>query len=227
MRISELSEASAVSIPTIKYYIREGLLAPGDRRSKTQADYGPQHLRRLRMIRTLVDIGNVSLDGVAGILAAIDDPSVKTHEMLGIVHTAIAPPPQRGDTDTDDTIGEVATYVDRLGWNIEASTPALRQLAQALVTLRQLGWDVTTDVFEPYMQAADRVAEWELERLPDAVQRTDLVERVVVGTIVFETVLTGWRRLAEQHHSARRNPPSPTADTSQSITTQQSKLEPA
>lgn len=216
MRISELSAASAVSIPTIKYYIRQGLLAPGTRRSKTQADYGPQHLRRLRLIRTLVDVGDVSLDRIASVLAVIDDSAVDTHDMLSVVHTAIAPAPPGNDPGLDDAIDEVATYVERVGWNIKPATPALRQLAQALVTLRRLGWEVTTDVFEPYMHAADSVAEWELERLPHSDRRADVAEGVVIGTIVFETVLTAWRHLAQQHHSSRRNPSTDTANQSNS-----------
>lgn len=209
MKISELSHETNVSIPTIKYYIREGLVPPGTRTAKTQANYGPEHIRRLRLIRTLVDVGEVPLASIGHILAVIDDPNVETHDMLGVVHSALTPPAtHRRHGETDATIDEVATYIKQLGWNIKPSTPAIRQLAHALATLRQLGWDVTTDVFAPYVRAADQVAEWELAHLPATSPRSDLVEGVITGTIVFETVLTAWRRLAEQHHSARQTSPS-------------------
>jgi DNA-binding transcriptional MerR regulator len=39
MRIAELSRRSGVSVPTIKYYLREGLLPPGERTSPNQALY--------------------------------------------------------------------------------------------------------------------------------------------------------------------------------------------
>ncbi|MEJ7799163.1 MAG: MerR family transcriptional regulator [Ilumatobacter sp.] len=205
MKISELSQITGVSIPTIKYYIREGLVPPGARSSKTQADYGPEHIRRLRLIRTLADVGDVPLASIGHILAVVDDPTIDTHDMFGVVHSALAPPATHLNSDrADETINEVTTYIEQLGWNIKPSTPAIHQLAHALITLRQLGWDVNTDVFAPYVRAADQVAEWELEQLPATSPRTDLVEGVVIGTIVFETVLTAWRRLAEQHHSARR-----------------------
>ena len=56
MRIGELSKAAGVPVPTIKYYLREGLLAPGELTSPNQASYGEAHIRRLRLIRALVDL---------------------------------------------------------------------------------------------------------------------------------------------------------------------------
>jgi DNA-binding transcriptional MerR regulator len=44
MRISELSARSGISVPTIKFYLREGLLPPGSPRAVNQADYGEPHL---------------------------------------------------------------------------------------------------------------------------------------------------------------------------------------
>ena len=53
MRIAELSRDSGVPVPTIKYYVREGLLPPGELTSPNQAQYDASHLRRLRLIRAL------------------------------------------------------------------------------------------------------------------------------------------------------------------------------
>ena len=46
MRMSELSRLSGVSVTTIKYYLREGLLPAGRQLSATQAEYDGSHLRR-------------------------------------------------------------------------------------------------------------------------------------------------------------------------------------
>lgn len=40
VRMAELSRITGVSVPTIKYYVREGVLAPGEAISKNQALYG-------------------------------------------------------------------------------------------------------------------------------------------------------------------------------------------
>ncbi|MEP6649003.1 MAG: MerR family transcriptional regulator, partial [Lapillicoccus sp.] len=55
MRLAELCAATGVPAATVKYYLREGLLPPGERVSATRADYGPPHVERLRLIRALVE----------------------------------------------------------------------------------------------------------------------------------------------------------------------------
>jgi len=61
MRIGELARRSGVSIPTIKYYLREGLLPPGAATAPNQASYGEEHLHRLRLIRALLDVGGLTV----------------------------------------------------------------------------------------------------------------------------------------------------------------------
>ena len=51
MRISELARESGTSVATIKYYLREGLLAPGERVNAREASYGQGHVKRLRLVR--------------------------------------------------------------------------------------------------------------------------------------------------------------------------------
>ncbi len=73
MRISELSAQTGVTVPTIKYYLREELLPEGERSSATQAAYGEKHVERLRVIRALLDAG-VSIAETRRVLGALDDP---------------------------------------------------------------------------------------------------------------------------------------------------------
>src|SRR5919204_6297357 len=98
MRIAELSRRSGVPIATIKYYLREGLLAPGERTSPNQARYHDAHLQRLRLIRALVDVGHLSIAATREVLDSIDAPGATLHERLGKAQFAVAPVLQ-GDTD--------------------------------------------------------------------------------------------------------------------------------
>ncbi len=111
------------------------------------------------------------------------------------------PSPPEVLTELVVTVGRV---VDDLGWRVKPEAPAKRELAGALASLRQLGWDVGADVFGPYTRAADELAAWELAHTPSREPRSRTVEAVVVGTVVFEAVLVALRRLAEEHHSAAR-----------------------
>ena len=55
VRISELSAQTAVPVATLKYYLREGVLQPGEARSATNAEYGAAHVDRVKLIRALVE----------------------------------------------------------------------------------------------------------------------------------------------------------------------------
>ena len=47
MRVGELSEAVDLPIPTIKYYLREGLLPAGEVLWSTRSTYDETHVARL------------------------------------------------------------------------------------------------------------------------------------------------------------------------------------
>ena len=206
MRISELSRASGVPIPTIKYYLREGLLTAGEPTARNQAEYGELHLHQLRLIRVLIDVGGLGIAAVRAVLTAIADERLSAHEMLGVAHYALGPPPDRGPVPDDVARArkEVDEFVATLGWQVCDDAPARRKLADALVALRRLGREVGPDVFTPYAELADELAGRELARMPVHAPRADLVEHAVVGTVVFEAALVALRMLAQEHHSSRR-----------------------
>ena len=204
MRMSELSARSGRSIPTIKYYLREGLVPPGDRTAANQARYGEAHVRRLRLITTLIEVGGLPLAQVRAVVDAIDDEGLGILEVLGRVHhglgvpggaTAPAPELSQAEEEIDDFLGA-------MGWRVSNHAPARRELAGALLSLRRSGWDAGPEIFGRYAGVAFELAAWELARTPMTGSRTDAVEAVVVGTIVFETALVALRRLAQEHHAA-------------------------
>ena len=53
LKMSELVERSGVSAPTIKHYLREGLLPEPVRTSRNMAYYGPEFVERLSLIKRL------------------------------------------------------------------------------------------------------------------------------------------------------------------------------
>jgi DNA-binding transcriptional MerR regulator len=206
MRISELSDVTGIPVPTIKYYLREGLVPHGRPTALNQADYGDRHVHRLRLIRALREIGGLGIDQVRKVLQAIADEHLSLHEVLGVAHHALGPP-----DDHEPVAGDVAraredvdVFIAALGWRVSRGAPGLRSLADALVALRRLGRDCDPEIFGPYAQAADRIAAHELEGIPRSAGRDDAVESVVVGTVVFEAALAALRRLAQEHYSGRR-----------------------
>ena len=206
MRVAELSARSGRSIPTIKYYLREGLLPPGRRTAGNQAEYDEEHVHRLRLITTLVEVGKLPIATVRSVLRAIDDDSMSMHEVLGVAHRGLALRGAGGvlSVPVEEAQGDVDRFLEGLGWEVKADAPAKIVLAGALASLRALGWRVGAEVFDRYAALADELAEWELARTPEGAPRSRTVEAVVVGTVVFEVAFLALRRLAQERHSAAR-----------------------
>src|SRR3954471_106167 len=87
MWISELAARSGLPVPTIKYYLREGLLHPGEAVGATRARYDESHVQRLRLVRALIEVAGMRLDDVRQVIVAIDDPALSWHEAVGSAHT--------------------------------------------------------------------------------------------------------------------------------------------
>ena len=208
MRISELSAATGVTVPTIKFYLREGLLPAGRTRAVNQADYDETHLRRLRLIRALTEVGGLRLRDVRAILAAIDDERVPVHDLLGRTQEALVAAEDGREAPDDAAVAEVDQTLDRLGWQVYERASTRRALADVVTTLRGLGWTVGVDDLVRYGRAVDELAEREVASVPQSggssTSRAEIVEHMVVGTVLFERVLDTLRLLAQEHHSARR-----------------------
>lgn len=205
MRISELSRRTGVPVATIKYYLREGVLPPGELTAATQARYDDGHVHRLRLVRALVEVGRLSLTATKQVLDAVDDESVDLHRLLGTAHRALGP---AATPEDDPGWGPVRAEVDGLlndlGWRVTPAAPARDQLTRAVLTLRRLGATATTETIRRYAEAAHGLAAYELSAVDGDGRRSDLVEGAVIGTVLYEPVLLALRRLAQEHESARR-----------------------
>jgi len=213
MRIAELSRLSGVSIPTIKYYLRSGLLPGGTPTGRNQADYDPAHLRRLRLIRALLDVGGLSVAAAIQVLAAVDQPDLALHDLLGVAHAAITPTgPAERDPAWQAARERAAALIAERGWSVHPQTPALDQLADVIAAAEALDATELLTTFDTYAQAAELVAERDLDLIeahlggtphPVATQ-TAMVETLVTGTVLGESMLTALRRLAQEETSRRR-----------------------
>jgi DNA-binding transcriptional MerR regulator len=205
MRISELAAVTGVTMPTIKFYLREGLLPSGVARAANQADYDETHVRRLRLVRALTEVGGLRLRDVRVVLAAIDDDRVPIHDLLGITQDALAAPDPGREAPNAEAIAQVDQALERLGWSIHEGATTRRVLADAVVTLHSLGWAVGVDDLVRYGLTVDELAAREVGAVSgSSAPRAETVEQMVVGTVLFERILDTMRLLAQEHHSARR-----------------------
>ena len=198
MRISELSAHTGVSVPTIKYYLREGLLPEGERSAPTQAAYGDAHVQRLRVIRALLDSG-VTIAETRRVLEALDTPPEKAHDLLGTAHAAITPP-------VDDTLDltEAEQLATQLGWEPGmCSETVLHAVARALQGLERAGFTVPNAVMPVYLASIRQIADAEVAGVPTESAEA-AVRYVVLGSVLVEPLILALRRVAQQIASAER-----------------------
>lgn len=206
MRVGELSRRSGVSVPSIKYYLREGLLPAGERTGPNQADYGDAHVRRLQMIRALIDVGGLSVVATRDVLAAVDDPELPLHEALGRASgTTVSPgdPAQVRDEAWVAAERTLAGLVDEHGWVVSDGNPAWHTAVGVLATYARLGDEDLAGQLGLYMRVMEEVAEREVAAVVDRGDRARTVEGVVVGTVLGDTLIAAVRRLAQEHASVR------------------------
>lgn len=118
MQLKELSERSGYSLASIKFFLREGLLMPGEQLSATRARYSQEHLDRLQLIRVLRQVGDLPIARVHAVLQVLDDTSRPLHDVLSFAHHALGPerPPAPAPTDSPRTRpDQVGLDTDQIG----------------------------------------------------------------------------------------------------------------
>lgn len=206
MRIGELCQRTGVAIPTIKYYLREGLLHPGAARAANQADYGEDHVRRLRLIRALIDVGGVSIASATEVIDALARDDLAPHDLLGTAHHALSPA-RHPDRDTPAWLAARARadeIVAARGWHTTPGAPALDQLADVLAALIELGVTEMLESLDAYAATAESLAEVEVTNVVARPDREGMVELVVLGTVLGEALFAALRLLAHEHMSSRQ-----------------------
>jgi DNA-binding transcriptional MerR regulator len=210
MRLAELSERSGVSTATIKYYLREGLLPPGRRLNATTADYDEDHLRRLRLVRAMIQVGKVPVATVREVLRHVDDHSLPRAMRLGATVWAL---PQVPEPDADDEFmrsarGAMEELLKTLGWThaqaMTSVSPSFRSLVVAAAALRRLGYDWSPEMLVPYARLMRQAAELDMAFVESHVSEAEKAEVAVLGVVLVEPMLRALHRLAQEEEATRR-----------------------
>jgi DNA-binding transcriptional MerR regulator len=204
MRIGELSQRTGVPVPTIKYYLREGLLPPGEITSPNQARYGDQHVRRLQLIRALLDPGGLSIATIQSLLTEIEQPEPDLHQLLGRALKGTTGERESVDDEARSAAErEIDEVIRRHGWRVHRQAPARRAVAEVIVALRRLGLEDMVAAIDDYADAAERIAGADLALVRRQDGPAAAVHGAVVGTILGDRLIAGLRRLAQEDASAR------------------------
>jgi DNA-binding transcriptional MerR regulator len=196
--MTELSERAGVPIPTIRYYIREGLLPPGNLTSPNQATYGDAHVHRLTLIRALVEVGEMPIAAVGRLFDHLQEKDADEYVTLGLTQYALVRASASESALDDQEAAEVQDLLDRLGWLVNDHHPARATLAAAVRTLRRLGQTDVLGLLEQYAAAAHDLAESEVGVVLDRDGLDSRAEAVVSIGVLGDAALAALRRLAEE-----------------------------
>lgn len=144
MTIVELSRRSGVPVATIKFYVRSGILPPGDPVAANRTEYRQDHLTRLDLIRAFRDLGRFRLETARRVIellgtgGPVDRRLVIALDELSLVPGEDDRPPF-APPEAARAQAEVAGLLAQFGWDDADDPPAAgADLATAIVLLRRL-----------------------------------------------------------------------------------------
>ena len=149
LRMSELAKASGVPVPTIKHYLREGLLPEPVKTSRNMAYYPPEFVERIQLIKRLQETRFMPLKAIKTVL---DEDPERAHAMLDlsdqILDRALAGERARTSaSEVRERYGVPAEVLDRLAElgvlspNSRGYSPSDVQIIEAISRFRAGGYD--------------------------------------------------------------------------------------
>ncbi|MBM3139883.1 MAG: MerR family transcriptional regulator [Chloroflexi bacterium] len=212
MKISELSRRTGVTVATIRFYIREGLLPAGEATAPNQAQYGESHVKRLDLIRAVRGVGGLGIEQIRGVLRAIDETPPSNPAFLAAAADALSENARRGEDDELEAdpqfqraLAEVGAFLDRLGWIVRPEAAARRDLARAITTIRRV-WmpDGGPGDLVGYARIAQELAAEDIEEgWHSDASPEEAVRYAVLGIVLGAPLFLALRLLAYEDRTLR------------------------
>ena len=207
MKISELSSRTHVSIPTLKFYLREGLLPQGQLTSPNQADYDEHHVRRAALIRVLRDIAGLSIAKIRTIVEALEKGE-QLWEVMGTTVDALGGETIREFTPAQEAAAlEIDRFLANQGLPSRPESLARHQLIGAFASINEMLFPgMPAEFLAPYANAAMQVTAVESAAVPGMfdLEPETAIEKAVLGLALFEPILLAFRRLAHEQMAHER-----------------------
>jgi DNA-binding transcriptional MerR regulator len=191
LRMGELAEASGVPAPTIKHYLREGLLPEPVKTSRNMAYYPPEFVDRIKLIKRLQEERFMPLKAIKSVLDEGPERAVALLELEDrILDRALAGERARTSaSEVRERYGVPREVLDRLA-ELEILTPNSRGYSPSDVTIieaigrfRASGYDEQIG-FTVYDTLRYKTALEELVR-----QEVDVVMNRLAGEVPPERVV--------------------------------------
>jgi len=226
LRIGELAEASGVPVPTIKHYLREGLLPEPVKTSRNMAYYPPEFVDRIKLIKQLQEERFMPLRAIKSVLDEGPEQARALVELEDrILDRALAGERKRTSaTEVRERYGVPKDVLDRLeelevlSPNTRGYSPSDIKIIEAISRFRAGGYDekIGFTVYDTlrYKSALEDLVRAEVEvvmdRLAGEVPPERVVEMLEVGAQPLQDLIAALHTklmVAElQRHRAGRGP---------------------
>jgi DNA-binding transcriptional MerR regulator len=197
LRIGELAEASGVPVPTIKHYLREGLLPEPVKTSRNMAYYAPDFVDRIRLIKRLQEERFMPLKAIKAVLDEDPERAIALLELEDRIldRALVGERARTGAAEVRKRYGVPKEVLDRLA-GLEILTPNSRGYSPSDVTIieaigrfRAGGYDerIGFTVYDTlrYKKAMEGLVREEIDmvmnRLAGEVPPEQVVEMLEVG----------------------------------------------
>lgn len=190
LKMSELVEASGVPAPTIKHYLREGLLPDPVKTSRNMAWYRPETVERIRLIKRLQEERFMPLKAIRTLL---DEDPAQAEAMLEvedrILERALAGERKRTSAAEVERYGVPKKALDRLAEigiltpNSRGYSPSDVEIIEAMSRFRAGGYDeqIGFTVYDTlrYKHALEALVKEEVDVLMERLEGELSPERAV------------------------------------------------
>ncbi|MDO5668463.1 MAG: MerR family transcriptional regulator [Corynebacterium sp.] len=202
--MAELSRRSGVSVPTIKFYLREGLLPAGRRTKTNQAFYSDEHVTRLKLIAVLSGTARLSLAEVKNVLAELDGPNNVLEAMATMQDSLVTEGTPEAETHVDEAVQLMDDIVGRRGWIVRPDSAAYRSAVRALAELHTTDLAWTPEMMHEYADHAEQMGALDVATLDVEGPEEDLLVQIVMGTLLRRQLVDSFILLAQQHNARVR-----------------------
>lgn len=201
MRLRELAERTGAAIPSIKFWIREGILPAGTLRNQTTAVYDDRHVERIALIVTLRDDFALPIAGIRDLTAVIDsphEPLVHVMERCQVIATGISADGVIAARESGHA-SRVDEVIENVGWP-DVPSVARDALAAALRHAEDIGVEFDAEGLTRQAEALRAIAIADLASIRPEGTRDAVARNLLLGAAAQNRVLTAMNQLA--HASA-------------------------
>ena len=167
-------------------------------------EYGPDHVKRLRLIKALTTIGGLSIAATREVLMAIDEARSPAQTLKAVsyamsvsvgAHTGSAD--EDGDGDADARTG-VDELIAAMGWDVDGDSPHVRGLAATLRAMDRMGVGLPRGELVSYARLAGAAARLDIDRASSVEDPMALAERAATSLALSAPLLELLRRVAQE-----------------------------